>query len=159
MQQTLFSLSDDPLDAFLEIMILDIDRLMLEDAIKNVSSVDEDELFDLMVRREAKQKPTDANIRKVLTEMAHKEIVQTPLFVVECWRPKLNTLGISQHQLRDIYANVKPDTKKVLKILEFPEFPCKASNLITYIKFFNQETGQGDGQLSHGPVPALLHRL
>ena len=122
MQQTL-CLSDDPLDAFLQ-MIPDIDRLMLEDALKTVSSVDEDELFDLMERHEAKQKPTDANIRKVLTEMAHKEIVQTPLFVAVCWRPKLNTLGISQHQLRDIYANLKPDTKKVLKILEFPESMC-----------------------------------
>ena len=74
-----------------------------------------------------KQKPTDANIRKVLTE-----IVQIPLFVAECWRPKLNTLGISQHQLRDIYANLKPDTKKVLKILEFPESMGTEERTLSY---------------------------
>ncbi|XP_038073945.1 uncharacterized protein LOC119742010 [Patiria miniata] len=120
MQLAFFGKPDDPLDAFMQ-LLPDVDRLLLEDAMRSVSSVDADDLMDFMERHDARRNLTDENIEKSLTEMENKEMLQVPLFVALCWRPKLKSLGLSRLQLRQIYDNLKPSTRKVLNILEFPK--------------------------------------
>ena len=68
------------LDVFMQV-IPDCDRILLQDALQSISSVDEDEFVDFLSRHDAKTIPTDDNLNAILTEIAHKENIQMPMFV------------------------------------------------------------------------------
>ena len=51
------------------------DRAVLNEAIKNFGEVDQDDLWDILSRREVKVLVTDKNIDRVVSEMAHRDLV------------------------------------------------------------------------------------
>ena len=109
----------------------------------SISSVDEEEFVDLMSRHEVKRIPTDvANLRTVLTEIAHKEIIQMPMFVADCWSSTLKTLDIAPDDLDKIYRDLKPNTRRVLKMCQFADLMNADENIPTSsMKRLVQEMG------------------
>lgn len=121
MQQVLYGKGNNPMDAFMH-MIPECDRVLLEAAlVDGISSVDDEEFLDVMSRHEARRIPTDANLKTVLVEIAHKEIIQMPMFVADCWSSTLKTLNIAPDDLDKFYRDLKPNTRRVLKMLKFPD--------------------------------------
>ncbi|XP_033102039.1 uncharacterized protein LOC117105102 [Anneissia japonica] len=150
MQQVLFGQGNNPMEAFMQ-MIPDCDRVLLEDALasNSFSSVDEEEFLDLMSRHDSKRIPTDAaSLKIVLTEIAHKEIIQMPMFVADCWSRILKTLNIAPDDLDKIYRQLKPSTKRVLKMFQFPDsMSADENNLASFLKRLVREM-----DMSHLPL-------
>ena len=64
---------------------------------------------------------TDYNLYSVLLEVAHKELVQMPMFIIDSFRPFLQGLNLSKSDLDMLYTNLTPNTKSVLDCLSFAE--------------------------------------
>ncbi|KAL3854228.1 hypothetical protein ACJMK2_013503 [Sinanodonta woodiana] len=64
-----------------------IDREIFEMALNDFDCVDEEDLCDVHVfsSYEARIMPTKDNIRNLVRDISHHQIVQKPLFLTECW--------------------------------------------------------------------------
>lgn len=63
---------------------------------------------------------TAETLPTILDEIAHKELVQTPKFVIDCWRKITNNhLYLSTEALTKLFSDLQPTTKKVCKLLKF----------------------------------------
>lgn len=135
MHQAIFGECDkDLLEPFMK-FIPNVDSSLLQEALRDIESVDQDDLLDFMERHEAKQLPTEQNLRRLMKEIAHKEIIQTPLFVADSWGAVFRSLKLSKDQVDDMYRNLIPTTKKVLKMLAFPESADSFdTSLTTFVK-------------------------
>jgi len=104
------------------------DSQIISEAIRSFNDVDTDELLDILSTYGAKVMPSESNILRVITEMAHKEIIQGPAFISKCWMPILNYfLNID---LDKVYNDLKLSPRKVVALLKFPETDSMtASNL------------------------------
>lgn len=71
------------------------------DSFKNV---DFEELCDILSSQDCLKLPTSENIRGIIKKISHKEILQEPQFVIECWKPVFQTaLHITRSKLDEIY--------------------------------------------------------
>lgn len=71
------------------------EREILEQALKNFGSVDADTLIDVLNSHECHQIATEENMSALVTQLGHKALIQTTMFVIECWRPILEDLACS----------------------------------------------------------------
>ncbi|XP_066497604.1 uncharacterized protein [Hoplias malabaricus] len=99
------------------------DRVVLQHAMSDFQSVDQDSLLDVLDSYECHRMPTEENIAHLLSQLGHKALIQTPMFVIECWKPILKDLAktVSPHRLVDIIKERVPSPQKVKTVLKFPE--------------------------------------
>ena len=69
------------------------EKEIIEQALHNFGSVDQDTLIDVLDSHECHQIPTEENISALVTQLGHKALIQTPMFVIDCWRPILKGLA------------------------------------------------------------------
>ena len=120
-----FGIDTDPstlLPIFLH-YIEPMDKEMLETAMKNISEVEEDDLLDTLAQFDCRAKITQDSIHDIITEIAHKELVQLPAFISKCWAPILQKYlkPLLNGNMVDILDALKPNTRKVLNLLIFEE--------------------------------------
>jgi hypothetical protein len=132
------------IDAFFEIIPED-EAATLKKALSDYDLVDHDELLDILQIHDTKSLPTRQNIDKILNEIAHKEIIQTPMFIVDCFHPVLKHLDITDDQLNHMYSDLIPTPKSVNQLLKFPDVMCAdeqtvANHLKRLIRELNVET-------------------
>ncbi|KAI4809987.1 hypothetical protein KUCAC02_018837 [Chaenocephalus aceratus] len=70
---------------------------LLREAWADCSSVDADELLDVLNSYECRKRVTAASLPDILDEISHKELVEKPMFVIDCWREIIELLGTRQH--------------------------------------------------------------
>ncbi|KAK3606682.1 hypothetical protein CHS0354_023243 [Potamilus streckersoni] len=77
-------------------------------------------------------------LESIIQEIAHKEILQEPKFVIESWRKVLGTnLEMDQNELCEIYKEKQPTVKKILNALNFPDvMDCNQQTTSNYLKRF-----------------------
>ena len=107
--------------AFLTQFLPAVDRDILQCALEKFEEVDFDELVEVLSQYESRVQPADSNMWKVVNEIAHHQLVQKPSFVTECWAPILqHMIPLLNKPLSEIYDELIPNAKKVLKILKVP---------------------------------------
>lgn len=62
------------------------DNQILNSAMKDISSVDEDDLLEAFSTLECRTVPNENNLVKLLEEISHKELIQKPHFIIEQFR-------------------------------------------------------------------------
>ncbi|XP_073727002.1 uncharacterized protein [Misgurnus anguillicaudatus] len=99
------------------------ERDVFEDAMRNFSSTDHESLLDVLDSNDCHQMPTEENLPALLDQLGHKALIQTPMFVIESWRPILKDLAntLPPEKLAKIIQEQKPTPKRVKEILVFPE--------------------------------------
>ncbi|XP_033727554.1 uncharacterized protein LOC117316877 [Pecten maximus] len=131
-------LEEDILDAFMK-YIPQSDADILKAALKDVSSVDQAELYDIFTQHELKRVPRQANMERIVREMAHKELIQAAMFVIDCWSPLLKKMRLPEN-LQSLYENLAPNPRRVIKLLRFPEDMCAdATATSNHLKRFIRE--------------------
>ena len=134
MQQAIFGvcIQKDLLDSFLKFLPV-MDKHTIETAMKCFESVDKDDLIDFMEQFEAKK--NSENAVSVFQEIAHKELVQKPMFVADCFYKVLNSTVLVQQDFAAMYSRLEPSPRKVLNSLQFPEQMTSDETLLSsYIK-------------------------
>lgn len=82
------------------------DGKILTDALKDIDSVDKDDLLEVLSIHECKVKTTKDNIASVIDQIAHKELVQEPSFFRDVFLKFLyhtNLLLMSRMSSRKLY--------------------------------------------------------
>ena len=84
-----------------------------------------EELLDVLKIYDCRSRVTQENIRKVIQEIAHKEIIQKPQYVTDCWKnivQPLTQIFPTPNSLTDMYEQVKPSVSKITKCIQsFPQ--------------------------------------
>lgn len=136
MQQAVFGSCNDSdlIESFLQFVSV-MDRMILDAALKDYESVEVDDIHDVLEQYGAKTIIKTDTFPKVVKEIAHKELVQKPMFVADCFHRLLHSSTLLHANMGDMYSNLKPSTKKVLKCLQFPEHMSQdETTLSLYIK-------------------------
>ena len=117
------SLSSDSnlLEAFFN-YISATEKDVLTEALSNFKGADMDELLRILSSHDCCVLPTEHNLQSLVEEIAHKEMVQEPAFIIKCWKPILGSIGqsISTAELKKILDDLKPKARNVTKCIKFP---------------------------------------
>lgn len=102
----------------------------------------DEDLLDLLSTYKCYRLPTRENIRLLLTELAHQEIIQKPRYIAHCWAPIISMLKKHPHfsclkSISDAIVDMTPSTKKVIKALKVAEIKTDAERQsFDYLKKF-----------------------
>lgn len=120
------------------------DEVLVREAFKaseGEDAFDDEELIDLLDRYGCRKRPTKENVRALILELAHKELIQRPQYIADCWHVLLgkNCQGTDWSTVAKVYEqyeSLEPTTKKVLGMVE--AMPCSNSqrSALDYLKKF-----------------------
>lgn len=116
------SVSPDLLFDSLMLYLSQSERDLLSTALQGaVVGDDEEELLDLMDRMGVRTVPTPDNLRAVLVQVAHKQMIQHPKYaldnIAEVAGPILRKFFPSVQDMKKLYEDIKPTTRKVIKMI------------------------------------------
>lgn len=108
---------------------------LLSKALQNFEDVDKDDLLDFFDDHNHVSMPSVENIRALICDIAHKEMIQTPAYVAECWRDTLHVIQPMIKSTHDTQSFV-PTFKNVWPKISFEADVNKTaqSMLKKYIK-------------------------
>ncbi|XP_019210589.1 uncharacterized protein LOC109199728 [Oreochromis niloticus] len=93
---------------------------VLMEAVKNFSAVDLNDLMEVLDSYGCRKRITAETLPTILDEIAHKELVQKPMFVIDCWREIINPhISLSPEALTKLFSELQPTSKKVCQLLKF----------------------------------------
>lgn len=109
-------------------------------------SCEDDELMEFLSEYDCKRRVNKDNLPTIIKEIAHKELIQKPQYIADCWIPVLSIIQVTiptTDVLRKIYDERKPTTAKVLSLLNStPSNPAENeafSNLKRFIRSLDDQ--------------------
>ena len=94
-------------------------------------------MLDFLSAFDCKRKVTNSNIIEIMGEIAHKEIVQKPQYVSDCWQPILAHLKIcfpDVKSLHQLYSSITPSNVKVIGLLEASLATAAETETLAHLK-------------------------
>lgn len=96
----------------------------LTESLNDFHKADFDELLTILGSHSCTTLPTEQNLAKLLDEIAHKELVQEPAFIIKCWKPILKSItardSLTAEVLGKILTDLKPKARYLTKCIHFP---------------------------------------
>ena len=119
------------------------DSQVLRKACADFSSVESEEVIDILETHNGRKIPTKENIRALCSEIAMKELIQDTKFIIEVWKPVLSPLLPELGDLQELYNNMIPNNRRVVKLLSLPDATSLGqADTMTYLKRFLKEMDQ-----------------
>lgn len=89
------------------------ERKVLELALQSFGSVDKDELMEVLDAHDCHYIASEDTVARLISQLGHKTLIQTPKYVIECWKPILKTLAdtLYPHRLLEIMEEKVPTPK------------------------------------------------
>lgn len=116
----------------------EVDRDLIAEARENFEKVDYDDLLHVLESLDVKTLPNKDNFEKILQEISHKDLVQGPAFISECWGEVLKTdvrakLGPN---FEEKIKALQPNARKVLDMMKFGDepLPSEHKTVMLYMK-------------------------
>lgn len=111
------------MEQLLEGYLSESGRVLANTALTSFTDVDQDELLDFLSDYKVATKPSQTNIRSILKQLAHREIIQKPIFMAQQWQVELliNMLPILPSASFNNLPDMRPTFKKVWGYLQFHE--------------------------------------
>lgn len=105
--------------------------------------VEEDDFSELLGVLEglgSKVIPKQTNLDKLLDELAHRDLIQRPQYIITCWKPVLEGLFDSD-RYNKLLKEGKPTTKNILKSLVSVncDHDVEQKNVYEYLKRYIKE--------------------
>ncbi|XP_035985847.1 uncharacterized protein LOC110368198 isoform X1 [Fundulus heteroclitus] len=122
------------------------ERETLELALNCFEAVDKDDLVDVLDAHDCHQRATKDNIARLVSQLGHKTLIQTPMFVIKSWKPILKILKdtLFPHKLVEITEERIPTPKRVKQLLKFPEeMTAIQNNVARHLKRYIGECDKG----------------
>lgn len=96
---------------------------VLSEALQDFQNADMDEVLSVLSSHNCLVLPNENNLQKILEEIAHKEMVQQPAYIIKCWKPILQSIGetMTAEKLDKITENLQPKARHVAKSIKFPQ--------------------------------------
>lgn len=71
------------------------DKQILSSALQNITSLEEDDLLEAFSTLECRVMPNENNIVELLEELAHKEFIQKPHYIIEQFHKELKEINMN----------------------------------------------------------------
>ncbi|XP_063426966.1 uncharacterized protein LOC134710525 [Mytilus trossulus] len=107
----------------------EMESQIVKKAISNFNDVDQDDFLEFLDSHSCRKLVNSENVLPIIGELAHKELIQQPRYVIECFRSELRQLQVTPGKLQQIYQEMKPTSKEILKSLSVPENMKEAERL------------------------------
>ena len=105
----------------------------MKKAISAAVSLQDEDFLDFLSAFDCKKAVNEENLSDVLVELAHKELVQKPKYVADCWEGILKSLKMffpTVEALQDQFSSLQPTSAKVCRmVIATPETPAEAESL------------------------------
>ncbi|XP_001338892.3 uncharacterized protein si:ch73-30l9.1 [Danio rerio] len=118
---------------------------VLSEALQDFQNADMDEVLSVLSSHSCTVLPKEKNLQKILEEIAHKEMVQQPAYIIKCWRPILQSVGenMTAERLEQITNDLQPKARNVAKNLKFPlSMPPSETTVSNHLLRFIRERDQ-----------------
>ncbi|XP_034051655.1 uncharacterized protein LOC117532431 [Gymnodraco acuticeps] len=141
LEHVLFDNVYSDLKAYFMQFVSSQEREVLMQALTDFTAVDTDDLLEVLDSYGCRRKVSAENLPKIIEEIAHKEMVQKPMFVIDCWR-EINHqhLNLSPEALTKLLSDLQPTTKKVCKLLKFDvDLTTNQKEVANHLKRFIRE--------------------
>lgn len=112
--------SDMLLACFLQYVSNDEKELIEASLSNELKEEQSDEWLDFLDRFQCKTIPKPEQVKNVLEEIAHKELIQCPRYITDCWMQPCKMLKRDLSTAADInqlYERARPSNKKILALL------------------------------------------
>lgn len=112
---------------------------VIEGCLANTIACDSEEMLDFLSTFDCKWNVVPSNVASTMREVAHKEIVQKPQYVSDCWQPILAHLKIyfpDVSSLDQLYSSIIPINVKVIALLKASPATAAESETIAHLKRF-----------------------
>lgn len=96
------------------------EKNMLTKAMDDFNSITETDLLEIFDDHNARRVPKAENLRQTVLEIADKEMIQEPMFVINCWREELSGLLTASH-IDEVYEKLAPTPRRIVNMLTFPD--------------------------------------
>ncbi|XP_057702771.1 uncharacterized protein LOC130922187 isoform X2 [Corythoichthys intestinalis] len=108
-----------------------------EKAMNNFFSVNEtEEWIDFLDAHKVKVVVNKGNVKKTLIEVAHKELIQDPAYIADCWSSILKELILPAGGLNEVYAGLNPTPRRVIAMLDYGNLNMKEMQSFEFLKKF-----------------------
>jgi len=125
---------DELFTVFLE-MVPQEEKQLVEEAIRDFTSVSErEEWVEFLEAHNVKLVITEKNAKQILLDVAHKEIVQDPAYIAECWNPVLKKLKLPPGGLNEVMISLT--ARKVVATLKHETLNNRESQIMDYLERF-----------------------
>ena len=111
------------------------------DKIQDGEFPEEDELLDFLGNYKTYKKPSKENVKQIILELAHQELIQKPKYIAQCWSAiveelrQLQSFG-SPQAIAELYAMKTPTTKKVLKAITCEQTDTAGRQCLEFLQKF-----------------------
>jgi len=119
-----------------------------ETLIKSMSSFPDDinELCDVLSSYNCYSKPTDCNLDDLVFQLAHKELIQKPRYVSNCWGSVFKLVkfpeGFPLENLQSIYELKTPSGRKVINLYDCTPVSPQEHLCFEHLKKFTKNLSQ-----------------
>lgn len=131
-------------EAFLEYISPD-EANVLKKCLQNWEEADNEELISIFSNYGCRRIPTSKNIRSIIYDVGHKELIQRPKYIIDCWREVLDGI-VSLEELNEIYEKRIPNAKNMLRIINIDDIGSmepEDSVAVGYLKKFIRQSNEG----------------
>ena len=114
---------------------------------KSLTEEDKNDVIDILSTLSSRRTfHANVELKSLLTEIAHKEIVQAPSYIKETWRYVYNRSEISKDpiEVSDYYNSATPTAKKILQLLEVECQNDREKEILYYLKKVIRGISNGD---------------
>lgn len=97
------------------------ERTVVQECVNGEVEIDDAQLIDLLSNFECKRVIQKSTLRQTVIEMAHKELIQRPQYVADCWKDIVTSLADSfptVESLLYLYDHLAPTTTKLLNTID-----------------------------------------
>ncbi|KAL3837397.1 hypothetical protein ACJMK2_022758 [Sinanodonta woodiana] len=98
----------------------DSERDIVTKALQDFKQADTDDVMEVLEEHKGGRIPKKENTHLTVMEIAEKELIQEPMFVIDTWAPHLTKMGLTSAELDIIYEKCKPTSKRVISMIRFP---------------------------------------
>ena len=128
--------------------ISDDERETFDRCFEDNFMANDEEVIDFLTTYKCFRSQSKENIKQILFEIAHQEIIQKPKYILNCWAPILKSLKVfsdfqSIKGVENMYDAKRPTTKKVLKLIQSEPASAKERQCLDNLKKYIRSL-QGD---------------
>ena len=112
---------------------------VIEGCLSDSIQGDNVELLDFLSAFDCKRRVTQDNLEETIRELAHKEIIQKPQYVADCWGPIVSHLKLyfpDMFSLHELYSSILPTNVKVISLLKAKPLTAAEGETLAHLKRF-----------------------
>ena len=133
------AISQEYLLASFRLYISEDEREALDKCLSEEWMSDDEDVLDFLSNYQCFRNPQKENILQIVCELAHKELIQKPRYIVHCWAPIVRVLLMysdftTLNGVESVYDAKRPTAKKVVKLIVAQPSSAAERQCLDYLK-------------------------